>query len=516
MIPNRWVLLIALILGLLAVAEAAPSAPTRASPSQPGNTSTLQASRDDSGDDPEDQEDQDDEDDGEGDSGGDDGAGGDDSGGDDGSIGDDDHSGSGDDEEDSGDDGDDDGDDGGDDGDDGHSGPGGEGEEGEESHQGSVADPDDDEFLAGQILVRLRSGTQLQVINGRYHTRLIQQLGSRPIYLLALAQEALRSTLRRMASDPDLLYAEPNFLSQPPESRQISFWESGTTDPTPYTVQYAPEKLGLAEAHQESTGAGVVVAVIDTGVDLDHPALVGHLSRTRRDFIDGDRQPDDLPNFIDDDGDGYVDEATGHGTHVAGIITLVAPGAQIMPLRALNSDGHGDLFTVATAIQFAVDNGAQVINLSLGTLANSAVLADVVADALAHNIVIVTAVGNGGVETPVEFPAGLPQVLTVAATNQDDVKAAFSNFGTHVDLTAPGQSIYSTLWNGTYASWSGTSMAAPFVAGAAALLRAQRPMLSAEQVMAQLTTTAVDITPLNPQWAGKLGAGRLDILAALR
>jgi subtilisin family serine protease len=162
-----------------------------------------------------------------------------------------------------------------------------------------------------------------------------------------------------MTADTRILYAEPNRPTDAPEAIGRETFVLGREDDGPYTGQYAPEMLGLPAAHALSQGAGMVVAVIDTGVQLQHPVLAPHLTAARIDFVDGDDEPED--EFSN--GDNY---GAGHGTHVAGIIHLVAPQAQIMPIRVLDTDGRGYSATVAEAILFALENGANVINLSLG------------------------------------------------------------------------------------------------------------------------------------------------------
>ncbi len=277
------------------------------------------------------------------------------------------------------------------------------------------------------------------------------------------------------------------------------------SDPA-YPQQWGLPAVGAPAAWEVSQGsADVVVAVVDTGVDLGNPEFAGRLT-AGRDFVNGDASAQD-------------DE--GHGTHVASIVAAaadnglggsgVAPATRIMPVKVLDAQGGGSSFDVAQGIRWAADSGAKVINLSLGSRDFAQVIAEAVAYALSKDVVVVAAAGNSA--AAVEYPARLPGVLAVSAVDRQLALASFSNRGPEVDIAAPGVDILATLPGGRMAAWPGTSMAAPFVAGAAALVRAVSPDLTQSQVAARLTATARDIGP-----AGKdssFGSGLLDVGRAL-
>ena len=256
------------------------------------------------------------------------------------------------------------------------------------------------------------------------------------------------------------------------------------------------------------------MAVLDTGVDPTHPDLVGRVVPGWN-ALTGGATSDDTGNDRDDDGDDQVDEMTGHGTHVAGIIAQVAPGARIMPVKVLDSDGVGDAFYVAAGVFHALDNGADVINLSLGSTRDTRIVADAVGEAVAGGIVVVAAAGNFDRDQPVEFPAATAGVIGVAATDAGDRTAPFSNYGDHLLVSAPGTDIVSAAPGGGTAVWSGTSMATPFVAGSAALLVAAYPDWHVPTVVARLALSAAPLDAANPDYAGLLGAGRIDTAAAI-
>ncbi len=244
------------------------------------------------------------------------------------------------------------------------------------------------------------------------------------------------------------------------------------------------------EAWEVSTGAGVQVAVLDTGVDATHPALRGRVAEGL-DAATGEPLPADT-----DQSQGEV-----HGTHVAALAvgegTGVAPGAVLRPVRVFSPEYVGD-FRVAQAILWAVDRGAQVINLSFGGSAYSHLLHEAINYALERWRVVVAAAGNQG-SVARFYPAALPGVLAVGAADGQGNPAWFSNRGAWVGVWAPGVRIYSAFPGGRYSLLSGTSMAAPIVSGIAALLKSERPLLE----------------PFAVRWALKAAPGP-DAVAALQ
>jgi subtilisin family serine protease len=377
--------------------------------------------------------------------------------------------------------------------------------------KGTAADPQ----AAGEVLVQLRSTAALGPLLTKYQLSLVGQFGARPIFRLKVVGQAdVNDKVTALELEPDVLIAEPNFIHQSPEARRVSSWTIGT--PTAYTTQWAPEALRLPEAHQLSTGAGMRVAVLDTGIDTLHPALAGKLL-PGFDFVDFDADPSEV-------GSAATSIGFGHGTHVAGIVAMVAPGAKIMPLRVLDAAGQGNAWVIAEAMLYAVDpdanpgtnDGAHVLNLSLGSLSRTHIL-DTVAklstcaippavvlptDELADpgyngdrnrcnafsGAVIVAAAGNDASKDLQEYPAaeGAYGLIAVGASTAARTLASFSNFGSWVHIAAPGEGITSLMPGGGYASWSGTSMAAPMAAGTAALLRAFAPGLTPDDIAKRL------------------------------
>jgi len=405
------------------------------------------------------------------------------------------------------------------------------------------ADDDDGEFVNGEIVVKLKEGTDLTRFNLDYGTTTKDTfLGRANIHLLQVTDGGdTEAKADAMESDPErVFYAEPNLTTDAPEGgARWRFRGDGdpipSSDPAPYSGQYAVGALNLECTRDINKGAGTVIAVLDTGAQPDHPELSGSLT-PGYDFIGDDANPAEEPNGLDDDGDTHVDEGTGHGTHVAGIVHLVAPEAKIMPLRVLDSDGMGNVFVIAEAVQYAVKNDADVINMSLGSSQDSELLEDVIEDLEAdddaddddaddddgpvlegvppNGVVVAASAGNDNVETP-QYPAAEDGVLAVTSVNQQEKKSEWANYGSWTSIAAPGEDVYSAFPTDRYASWNGTSMAAPFVAGQAALIRSVDPSLDAAAVRNTITGTARSLDAANPSYAGKLGAGHADAGASM-
>ncbi len=269
-------------------------------------------------------------------------------------------------------------------------------------------------------------------------------------------------------------WAEPEMTGKSAEAERFRAWPSETPPVSANQAGYRNQPAihdAIAGVHGTATGAGVRVAVLDTGIDRRHPALKDHI-KWRLDLIDGDWTPDDVGNGVDDDGDGFVDESVGHGTHVAGIIRLIAPDAEILAYRVLDSDGQGSVIAVAEAIRHAVDQDADVINVSFGTDKDqkSRLLREALQYARDNNVAIVAAAGNDS-DDKQRYPASDSRIISVAAYDPNaSLLAPFATHGKWIDVAAPGVDIVSSIPGGGYASWSGSSMAAPFVAGQLALL----------------------------------------------
>jgi thermitase len=352
-------------------------------------------------------------------------------------------------------------------------------------------------------------------INADYSTTVLDTVPEMPgLYLLRVAPgNDVPKLLYRMMNDRRLVYAEADIVSKSPLAypRSISVWND--QNPTLFEQQLAVSALGMLSAHAITRGAGSIVAVIDTGVQLDHPVLAASFTTERFDFVDNDADPTDNANALDDDGDRLIDEAYGHGTHVAGIVHLVAPDAKIMPLRVLEADGSGNVFAVAKAVAWASRRGANVINLSLGAGQPSLVMHDAVEAARKLGVIVVAAAGNADALDK-QFPAADTDAIGITSVDTAGAKSSFANYGQWVDLAAIGENIIST-YPGGYAAWTGTSFATPFVSGQAALIRSVAPTWTVAMIVCAMRQTATPLARTNRQYNELLGAGVVNIGASI-
>ena len=355
------------------------------------------------------------------------------------------------------------------------------------------------EYLPGQVLVRVEEGLsqpQVEEIAKSVGAKVERRVASWGIYLLSFDQATpVSEVVKRLQDQPGVRYAEPN------AKLQVNAINSQGT----FTAAAA---------------SGILVAVIDTGVDTNHSALSGSIyTHTREIAGDG----------IDNDGNGYVDDVHGwnfydwnndanggpgdgaHGTMVAGRVLQGAQGAgvSILPLRV----GPGpwlDLADIVSAIDYAVSQGARVINMSFGASFPYQVLTEAIQRAAQQGVLLVAAAGNSGSILP-SYPAAYPGVVSVAASNAAGQKTWWSNYGGTVDFTAPGENVATTTWGGGTAVVSGTSFSSPFVAGVLARIWAALPNLTPAQVIDKLRSFSKDIYALNnPFFRGLLGLGWVD------
>lgn len=360
------------------------------------------------------------------------------------------------------------------------------------------------------VVVRIQPGVSIDALAQDYNTTVDDHVPDTDIYSLFVPAGMTQDDfIVQLRADPRVIYVEADDLLGAPEvgGSQMHLAFDAGPKAGKYRSQSAYRQVHLGRTHDRTRGAGVIVAVVDTGVALAHPALQGHFVEGYNAIHPG-TAPLDLP-------DGQTNAAVGHGTMIAGIIARLAPEAKIMPVRVLNGDGVGKMMDVVKGIHYAVVNGAKVINLSFGAPSNYDPLSDVLDEAHVAGVVVVASAGNDGAET-MHFPAGCGDVLSVASVEAGGKKSAYSNYGTYIRVAAPGSNIRSTYWTGGYATWSGTSFATPFVTSAATLVLSAHPALRGDKVFESINETARSVDTKNPAYAGKLGNGIIDIQKAVR
>lgn len=346
--------------------------------------------------------------------------------------------------------------------------------------------------------------------------------------------------LRSIGPYPPLLNGIPLGLYQ---RSPVAF--AGATVWSGYATQPAVADINLPEARAFITSGQVIVADIDTGVDPSHPVLKAVLlpgyDFTRNQAGGNEMLDVSNPNtnscsgsncssgsvnqstaaVLDQSTAAVLDQSTaavldqpgysdfGHGTMVLGIIHLVAPNAMLLPVKVFRADGTGYTSDIIRGLYYAVQNKANVINMSFDFTAPSSEVAQAIANAQKNNVVCVASAGNDGASMMV-YPAGLAGVIGVASVNDSDQRSSFSNYGAQItDVAAPGENIVSTYPYSTYASSSGTSFSAPFVAGTAALALE----MSSRATSQEAASAVIQAQPLNPQM--QMGHGLLDVFHAL-
>lgn len=382
-------------------------------------------------------------------------------------------------------------------------------------------DDDDDDGesrpVPNQAIVQLAAGVNADAFAARYGASVLRIIPVPNIALLQLDPDRNDDAeLTSLLADPDLTWGEANYTSEAPEGRPRYFFSSANGEPRLVDGPALPEGLEFTPAEACVTGDSVVVAVLDTGVDTGHPDLAANILPDGVNMLENTFDVQDTPNSIDDDDDGQVDEMVGHGTHIAGTVLQVAPDAEILPVKVLDSDGVGDTFSVTAGMYYAVELGADVINLSLGTTYESIAIQAAVDNASSQGVIVVAATGNGDRSLPVEYPASATSVISVASTTAEADKASYSNYNDLVDISAPGDDVSSAYPDGRYSSASGTSMSTPIVAGAIALILERQPdVVAAESVYALLESTSGPLSLSDPALEGMLGAGEIDIDATI-
>ena len=370
---------------------------------------------------------------------------------------------------------------------------------------GQATDP----FAAepGEFLVEIQSDADLDAFLERWDATL---LGVSETVLRIRVDGDDEQLLELLEDDESVVDVSPNHRQHTPEAvRQMVLGAFGGTF-SEYAEQDVAGQIGIDMAHESSRGAGVVVAILDTGIDPLHELFRSNIA-PGWDFVDSDPQPWEERHGLDEDEDGAIDEGFGHGSMVAGLVRLVAPEATLLPVRILDDEGRGDAFRVVQGIRFAVDNGADVINLSLGAPYTIAIVRKAVQAAHDAGVLVVASAGNNDQPGPAYCPANVPEAIMVTGVDPTDVKASFADYHPSVAISAPSVGLRSAYPFGSWAIGDGCSFATPLVSGGAALIRSVRPEVDPASltVLVQTSVQSIDHLPANQPYAGRLGTGRL-------
>jgi subtilisin family serine protease len=403
------------------------------------------------------------------------------------------------------------------------------------SQSANVTAPEEARFTPGVVWVKLGPGTGAMAEQaGEWQSySVVGRLRGSSWVRLSVPQGQEESVAAAFKLETDVAWAEPEFFVH----------AAGVPNDPSYSSQWNMNKIRAPLAWDLYAGnPETIIAVLDTGTDLNHPDLQDNLWQNFGE-IPGNGIDDDQNGRVDDrwGWDVYNNDPTpqddhGHGTHVSGIAGAVGNNGigvaglmwrcRIMPVKVLNQSGSGTYAGVAEGAYYAASNGARVVNMSLAGSDYSQILQDAITDLyLRYGVAFVAAAGNcanGGAGcgsvNPLMYPASMQHVISVASSDSGDNRASTSEYNSSVDVTAPGQSIYSTGLGGGYRSMSGTSMASPHVAALAGLIRALKPEWNPDQVEAYLKVTAAKVGGFAYDENGRndyFGYGRIDTAAAL-
>ena len=408
------------------------------------------------------------------------------------------------------------------------------------------------EFDDEHILVKFRADTpdsQKANIHKKNNGKSVKHYKRVRGYKVKVQKNRIAEAINDYLKDENVEYAEPDYIRKlfltPNDTDYSQLWGLHNTGQSGGT---ADADIDMPEAWDIETGdSAVVIAVTDSGVDWDHPDLAANIWTNSGEIVG---------NGVDDDGNGYIDDVRGwdfvnvgsgsvypgedpgpadndpmdfygHGTHVSGIASAIGDNnegiagvswnSKIMALRVAykHVSGVGALSTssLIEAISYAADNGADIINFSLGGTTYSSSEKDAIDFAYSQGVVMVAAAGNEDTSDK-NYPAAYDNVLSVAATDHNDARASFSNYGSWIDVSAPGEDIYSTMFDDSYGLKTGTSMSSPYVAGLAALIRSKYPAFPNDEVMRRIEASADDVDAAG--WDQYTGSGRINAYQALQ
>lgn len=355
-----------------------------------------------------------------------------------------------------------------------------------------------EEYISNELLITFKqppASSEIETLKNMFPIIKVEELGI-PGFLNVTFQKNtnLLSMAEKLMQHPNIAIAEPNY----------EYTSNYTPNETLYKNQWYLKKLNAERGWDTTKGEnGIVVAVLDGGVQVNHPDLKGQIVKPFNAVTKGTTFPPD-----------------NHATHVAGIIsaslngtgiTGVAPKVKIMPVNVFTGEA-ANTADIIRGIVYAADHGADIINFSIGGYGDNYPLKSAVNYARSKGVILIASAGNDDSADPT-YPASYPGVLSISATDRFDEATWFTNYGEYIDFSAPGEKIYSTVANNKYMNMDGTSMAAPIVSGTAALMMSKNPLLYENDVRDILAKSAIDLGDAG--WDLYFGYGRIDIDRAL-
>jgi len=333
-----------------------------------------------------------------------------------------------------------------------------------------------------QVIIKIESVIPINEVIAEFQGEAIDSVVFQNIFLTEFADpQAIDNIITALGNIPEVIYVQRNYLIGLPETFQISQQFPDTDCPRLLDGESPPQYFSDAGAYSIkidsanilASGENIVVAVIDNGVEFEHPLFNNSFVSTGYDLIDKDDYAAEVSGSV-----------YGHGTFVSGIIKRVAPDCKLLPIRAFDGDGQSNSFDITKAIQLAINDsfGVDVINMSFGMYTSNPAIEDAISTANNLNIAIVAAPGNDNT-VMTSYPAAYSGVIAVSAIDNFDIRAGFSNYGEYIDVCAPGVDVYSSL-AGEYewGTWSGTSFSAPMATGICALMKELEPDLTSIEI----------------------------------
>lgn len=364
------------------------------------------------------------------------------------------------------------------------------------------------------IIAQLELLADGEAIAGRYGITLIDRTEAEPFYLFRVPEgQDVHLIQEAMRGDDEVVWAEDDAEVEMPEhigaGKGSTIGFIGDRDALYGLNDQFLRQISWTPRLANQPGRAVRLAILDTGLSPLHPRL-WHKTVANFNAVEPSQAAHDLPRSHDSDGDGQLDEGTGHGTMVAGLVDQIAPKVALVICRVADSDGNSTAWRLVEGLVFAVRHGAKVANISLGSPESIPALSEMLDWAEERGLQVVAAAGNGSTRRALQ-PARISNAICVTGVDERDVKASFANWESAVDVCAPATGLKSTWWDGTLGVWSGTSFASPLVAGAVADALRRREMSVLWVLREIVENSGDDIDRWNDPYRGELGT-RLNIL----
>lgn len=370
----------------------------------------------------------------------------------------------------------------------------------------------------GYLIARLRTTADPNTVASRYGLTYLDQTDGHPVFLFGAPSYAYAEAADNlMQADSDVVWAEEDADLGQPEVEGLlsqtlrSGFKKGSTLPAvgERDALYKEntnllQQIGFSPSLALSPGRPVKVAILDTGLTPTATYMWQKVAASVN-FVELGSPAYDIPMNVDSNNDGSIDEGTGHGSMVAGLIDQMAPLASLVIVRVADSDGEATVWSIVKGLSYAVDQGCEVANVSFGTFNELPALKYMVDWCDHRDLLVVAPIGNDNLNRMC-YPAALSDIVSVAGLSPDNTKAPFSNYNDHCDFSAPATGIASAWWDGDWATWSGTSLASPLVAGVITdCLRRTKAPMEPEDIREKIHDAGLSMELFDKRYGDDLG-----------